>query len=384
MINKFDLNQELVELAFEKGVFDEHVNNSLIKGFYNCHRLGSRVPLFLFGFTQFDLGVTFTDNKETLNYFSKLGNVLCFEFKEIEGNLNNTLHYVLKKYGSIYTIVFCFDEKASEMLTRSVFDSPFLQSEIKAYVEPRDCSFVINPVQDIFDLATSSRQNDESSKLHTITDNSCNSIQLRNAKILQFMQETFKDECIDWNWQFEQSDKLFLRGQLVMKNLEKWKATEASGTIVEGTSFIPMKLMHDGDSLHNPLAVLEKFNDVGMVVDLSNDEGSYDKTPLLERNIKYQRMQLASKIVPSSKDITTFIDLASSFIASNPCKKIIVHCHYGFNRTGLMICAYMIAKQNISVSEALGRFKKARPPGIKHQNYIDKLYLRYEGTKERE
>ena len=46
-----------------------------------------------------------------------------------------------------------------------------------------------------------------------------------------------------------------------------------------------------------------------------------------------------------------------------------------------MICAYLIEEVHVTVQEALKRFKAARPPGIKHQNYIDKLVLRYSENK---
>jgi protein-tyrosine phosphatase len=366
MENIFDLNQELSEISLDGHVFTEEIDGFLIDGFYHCHRLGSRVPLFLFGHVLKDLEESFAGNRETITYFSKIGNILVYNFSSLHLNLRTSLGFMLKKFGSFYTVVFCLDLVAASLLTQTILGSPFFQSEIKAYVVIHEKSVSFH-----------------SAEISLIIDSSSESIQLRNAKILQFLQATFNDRCLDWNWQFEQSDKLFIQNQLVLKNLDKWKATDSSGSLVEGTPFIPMKLMHDGDACHNPYVVLQKYQDIGMVVDLSNDEGSYDKSPLFENNILYRRIQLASKIVPSSQDISYFIDLTSSFISKNPTKKIIVHCHYGFNRTGLMICAFLISKLKISVSEAIRRFKIARPPGIKHQNYIDKLYLRYENKKEK-
>ncbi len=367
MINKFDLNQELSELSFESNVFEYYFLNSTIKVLYHAHRLGSRVPLFLFSFENRSLYHFFSTNFETLDYFRKLGSIICLDLGEHLPSRCDLLKFILKKYGSIYTIVFCFDDIITKNFESIILESQFLKSEVKAIVSSSD---------------TKVRYLSMRNEYFTICDSSNDSAQLRNAKIHQFLQETLEDDCLDWNWQFEQSDKLFLRDQLVLKNLDKWKATESAGVLVEGTPFIPMKLMHDRDGEHNLNAVLSRFKDVGMIIDLSNDEGSYDKTPLKQKNIIFKRMQLASKVVPSSKDISFFIDMVDSYVCDHPFKKIIVHCHYGYNRTGLMICAYMIAKLGVPIAEAINRFKNSRPPGIKHQNFIDKLYLRFESGSE--
>ena len=48
------------------------------------------------------------------------------------------------------------------------------------------------------------------------------------------------------------------------------------------------------------------------------------------------------------------------------------------NRTGFLICCYLIEVLEWSVEEAVEGFKIAKQPGIKHPHFIDALYVRYE------
>ena len=71
--------------------------------------------------------------------------------------------------------------------------------------------------------------------------------------------------------------------------------------------------------------------------------------------------------------------------------EICVHCHYGFNRTGFVICCWLIEEEGYTVKEALEAFKEARPNGIRHVridlnlksvlplDFISTLHRRYPG-----
>jgi len=54
-----------------------------------------------------------------------------------------------------------------------------------------------------------------------------------------------------------------------------------------------------------------------------------------------------------------------------------VHCHYGYNRTGFFIASYLIEKEGYRCEDALDEFAAAKPPGIKHDHFIDTLFMRY-------
>jgi len=54
-----------------------------------------------------------------------------------------------------------------------------------------------------------------------------------------------------------------------------------------------------------------------------------------------------------------------------------VHCHYGFNRTGFFVVAYLIERMGWPLKDAMEEFARSRPPGIRHGHFIDELWGRY-------
>jgi len=54
-----------------------------------------------------------------------------------------------------------------------------------------------------------------------------------------------------------------------------------------------------------------------------------------------------------------------------------VHCHYGFNRTGFFVVAYLVERMGWPLKAAIDEFERARPPGIRHGHFIDELWGRY-------
>lgn len=87
-----------------------------------------------------------------------------------------------------------------------------------------------------------------------------------------------------------------------------------------------------------------------------------------------------SKIPPTLDEVAGFIKLVDSIRKTrgyDDNRTIACHCHYGFNRTGFLICSYLIERLGFSVPEAIDAFKQARPPGIRHLHFINELHERY-------
>lgn len=80
---------------------------------------------------------------------------------------------------------------------------------------------------------------------------------------------------------------------------------------------------------------------------------------------------------PSREQVHSFIELVDEFNASHPLEIIGVHCTHGFNRTGFLICSYLVEKFDYDVAAAIQTFAASRPPGIYKQEYINELFHRY-------
>ena len=81
---------------------------------------------------------------------------------------------------------------------------------------------------------------------------------------------------------------------------------------------------------------------------------------------------------PSVEHTNVFISLVENFVRQHPTELIGVHCTHGFNRTGFMICSYLVEKLDLSIDAAIMMFAQARPPGIYKQDYINELFKRYD------
>lgn len=53
----------------------------------------------------------------------------------------------------------------------------------------------------------------------------------------------------------------------------------------------------------------------------------------------------------------------------------------GFNRTGFVVCSYLVQALGMSVAEALAAFEQARPPGVKHERFVKELHRRFDNHR---
>eukprot|EP00884_Botryococcus_braunii_P013253 jgi/Botrbrau1/21929/Bobra.0249s0053.2 len=178
----------------------------------------------------------------------------------------------------------------------------------------------------------------------------------------------------------------------VLLKLKKWADYDAFGTVVLPTRFIPCKTPLATDMIDNwtleeppydPLTVdiliesnLKEGKKIGMILDLSNHPTLYSED-LRKHDVEYKQVQLVAKVFPSEEAINEVKKIATDFWARHPDQYIAIHCAFGFNRTGFVVCAYLIQVCGLSVHDALKRFKAARPPGVKHEDFEQELYDRY-------
>ncbi|GAB4819930.1 hypothetical protein N2152v2_006976 [Parachlorella kessleri] len=204
----------------------------------------------------------------------------------------------------------------------------------------------------------------------------------------------------------------------VLSKLKKWGDYASVGAPVRPTRFIPMKtpLSREiisnwtlGDGPKHSLTVPELIEGeaargrvVGKIIDLvSGQAGGQDAAagvlPPLEKRacvlvqanheclyeedvpnwVEYAHVQLVAKVLPPQDAIEEVARIANEYWGRCPDKYIAIHCAYGFNRTGFVVCSYLIQCCGLSVEEAMDSFADARPPGVKHEKFIKELYARH-------
>ena len=204
----------------------------------------------------------------------------------------------------------------------------------------------------------------------------------------------------------------------VLSKLQKWGDYESYGEPVGPSRFIPMKtplsptLLADlgvrgderADDLEHPRASEEittteritprvhtlpgflaaqkrRGRDVGLVIDLSNHDCLYSDG-ILETGVRRVHVRNVAKSVPGVDAVAEVIETASAFwndarFPKNAEKYVAIHCAYGFNRTGFVLCCYLVEKCGLSAAQALAAFAEARKPGVKHERFREALRRRY-------
>ncbi|XP_060947129.1 mRNA-capping enzyme isoform X1 [Limanda limanda] len=169
----------------------------------------------------------------------------------------------------------------------------------------------------------------------------------------------------------------------------RWRNCPRKGNPVAG-KFLPMKTML-GPRYDDQVAEGNRFNPemlsnflkslkvkMGLLIDLTNTTRFYDRNDIETEGIKYLKLQCKGHGESPSKETTEmFIKLCDDFIEKNPTEMIGVHCTHGFNRTGFLICAYLVEKMDWSIEAAVAAFTKSRTPGIYKGDYLKELFRRY-------
>ena len=190
------------------------------------------------------------------------------------------------------------------------------------------------------------------------------------------------DPSLSLGWQLQQ---LTTSGKWDVKNLEKWKRTLAVSGPIADNLFRALKTLREQDEEHTPKKFLRQWvEEIYAVVDISHNAPIYDTKALERGGVEYHKFPTVSKVPPTVTEVRDFIALIDRLRSEMEAKgdaegkkAIGVHCHYGYNRTGFFIASYLIQRRKMDVEHAIEEFRRARPPGIKHEHFVDALYVRY-------
>ncbi|XP_041476552.1 RNA/RNP complex-1-interacting phosphatase-like [Lytechinus variegatus] len=168
---------------------------------------------------------------------------------------------------------------------------------------------------------------------------------------------------------------------------DRWMNYEPFGDVIKGTNILPLKVplrkklvfrLREKDKF-TPDALLDKLDKMnyklGLLIDLTATTRYYNPQIFIDRDVQYVKIFTQGHVVPSPEVIEKFTTAMSSFKESNKDKDTIigVHCTHGVNRTGYLICRYLIEHEGFKPEDALKAFKDARGYPVERQNYINDL-----------
>ncbi len=119
------------------------------------------------------------------------------------------------------------------------------------------------------------------------------------------------------------------------------------------------------------LAELKKLG-VTTIVDLRGNRGpvAWERAQAESLGMRFVNIPVRGWSPPNDAQVAQFLKL----VQEDPTKKIFVHCHYGEDRTGVMVATYRIAQQNWTPEQAAAEMNSF---GFHHHLYQSmKSYVR--------
>uniref|UniRef100_A0A2C9M151 Uncharacterized protein n=2 Tax=Biomphalaria glabrata TaxID=6526 RepID=A0A2C9M151_BIOGL len=170
---------------------------------------------------------------------------------------------------------------------------------------------------------------------------------------------------------------------------DRWECYCPMGKPIPSTSFIAFKVPLK-ETLLSKVEEKEKFSPaillktleeqghkLGAIIDLTYTWKYYEKQDFETSSIKHWKIFTKGHDVPSEGVFQKFAKAVKT--AENTGVLIGVHCTHGVNRTGYLICRYMIEELNIEPDEAIALFNEARGHKLERENYLEDLRQRIKG-----
>ncbi|KAM9252562.1 RNA/RNP complex-1-interacting phosphatase isoform 1-T1 [Cariama cristata] len=170
---------------------------------------------------------------------------------------------------------------------------------------------------------------------------------------------------------------------------DRWTDYIPLGRRIPGTRFIafkvPLKKSFDRNlhpeerfSPHDLIKkIKEQKEELGLIIDLTYTTRYYGPEEL-PATLCYSKILTMGHEIPNKNTIFQFKCVVKKFLRDNKDndKLIGVHCTHGLNRTGYLVCRYLIDVEGMEPNTAIELFNRARGHPIERTNYIQDLRKR--------
>jgi hypothetical protein len=170
---------------------------------------------------------------------------------------------------------------------------------------------------------------------------------------------------------------------------ERWEQYKPFGVPIEDTRLIAFKVPlleqnavpEEDGTLFTPQSMLSAFRekryDIGLVVDLTFTTKYYGPHIIdnvyHSNGIDFYKLPTMGQVIPHDDKVVEFQRVVGKFLKENPTRLVGVHCTHGLNRTGYMICRFLIEKLRWDPDHAIAAFDTARGHKQERENYLADL-----------
>ncbi|KAL3864946.1 hypothetical protein ACJMK2_006588 [Sinanodonta woodiana] len=167
-----------------------------------------------------------------------------------------------------------------------------------------------------------------------------------------------------------------------------WEDYCPFGEVIERTCILPLKVpLKEVRSpvkiLFTPQTLIDMLNDrgltLGLIIDLTFTTKYYNPEEFTNKGIYYQKIFVEGHSVPSDEAVYQLFEIINTFqqhVNFDNNYIIGIHCTHGVNRTGYMVCRFLMDVLGWKSHEAVDAFSKARFHPIDRENYINDLHRR--------
>lgn len=166
-----------------------------------------------------------------------------------------------------------------------------------------------------------------------------------------------------------------------------WTDYDPFSSVIKNTRFLPIKVplkdeicrRVDPEFRFTPEDFLELCEErsfkIGMIIDFTFTSRYYDYLFFEERGIKYKKIPTGGGMIPDDSITSQFHSAVKNFLSKEDDTEslIAVHCTHGVNRTGYIVCHYLITEMNVGIEEAIQDYADARGYPIERPNYLSGL-----------
>uniref|UniRef100_A0A7E4ZYV2 TYR_PHOSPHATASE_2 domain-containing protein n=1 Tax=Panagrellus redivivus TaxID=6233 RepID=A0A7E4ZYV2_PANRE len=168
---------------------------------------------------------------------------------------------------------------------------------------------------------------------------------------------------------------------------DRWTNYSPIGEIINDSRFIAFKTplsdnFFEGKSAppFGPKSVVDHVSSrgktLGLVVDLTATTRYYDSSEWKNYDVEYEKIFCEGHTMHKQNTaIKRFVHVVKRYMSNHPGHNMVigVHCTHGLNRTGFLICRYMIDQMGIEPSKAIQDFEVARGHRIEREQYVTNL-----------
>ncbi|XP_066952415.1 LOW QUALITY PROTEIN: mRNA-capping enzyme [Macrobrachium rosenbergii] len=163
---------------------------------------------------------------------------------------------------------------------------------------------------------------------------------------------------------------------------ERWEIYKSMGRQIPGTRFICFKVplrvgivqnaVSKGAEWFCPRTLMDHCHSLGLIVDLTNTDRYYNSSDFTSQGIKHIKIPTAGKVIPSPRVSKQFFNTVHTFLEENK-ENVDYHCTHGLNRTGYLVCRYMIEHLGVPPDQAISDFNSARGHNQEREEYLTHL-----------